>query len=167
MNIRNSDRWGWVRQFPRLWPEARRGRLLSEEDWWQLRQHLDGIDPSLDPGSCLLAHVLHYKLSTADLLLGPAPKGVANGGATVVFAIDNERARHGILRHQLTSFAEDSVIPTNSLLGATLAGMRIGQRAPLLCKNRRVASLWLLDVEQPVIAEVAVSTERSATRRAI
>ena len=55
--------------------------------------------------------------------------------------------RHEI--HVGNSGRQRGIIPVSSLLGATLIGMRIGQRAPLLCEDGSVKSLVVVDTVTP------------------
>lgn len=154
MTIRNNDCANLRESTQQALFQVRRSWQLVEGDYLKMRQYVNDSDPTQDRALCLLTHVLRHRVSTSGVIRGPAPKTLAIGGATVIFAVDNKNAQQGVLSHEAKEAATDLVIPVRSLLGATLIGMQAGQRAPLLCESGRVASLWLLEVFHPCVPRI-------------
>ena len=98
------------------------------------------------PSWTLLAYVLHDMIVNTEPCRGPIERDIVVGGSLVSYAAGGgavaagllvQRARHGT--RQL------GIIPVASLLGATLIGMRVGQRSPLFCEDGSVKSLVVVD----------------------
>lgn len=126
------------------------GTLLPQSDYTHLLEHLDICERDRARSSALLARVLHHKivttlpsreLVTRDVVVGGSRVSYRLGGGAVASGLLVQRARLG--SRQL------GIIPVASLLGATLIGMRVGQRAPLLCEDGTVTSLVVVDTLPP------------------
>ena len=71
---------------------------------------------------------------------------VAIGGSRVTYSIDRGTRQTGLLSHRARTASGINVIPVPSLLGATLIGMTVGQRAPLLLEGGAIKAVRLLAV---------------------
>lgn len=127
----------------------RRHLELPESDHAQLRRHLEQCEETQYPASRLLAHVLRNKIMVTDPVSKLHARDLVTGGCRVTYCVNNAEPQTGLLVHRARSGAVSGVIPVSSLLGATLIGMRIGQRAPLLCEDGSIMSLSVLDVMPP------------------
>ncbi|WP_323005442.1 hypothetical protein [Pseudorhodobacter sp.] len=136
---------------PRLAPLSRpRPRsVLPEADHQKLQQHLTCCQQSQLPIWTLLAYVLLNKIMTTEPVSDFHARDLVTSGCRVSYSVNGEPAQTGLLVHSARSEFGSGVIPVSSLLGATLIGMRIGQRAPLLCEDGTVMSLSVLDVLPP------------------
>lgn len=121
--------------------------VLSDFDRRYLERHLQDCEPAREP---LLSHVLRHKLEAPEMAGIQAPRDAVGGGCTLEFRIDDGPARSGRLCHVSGAGDRDGVIPVFSLLGATLIGMRVGQRAPLLREDGSISAVRVLDVIHPV-----------------
>ena len=119
---------------------------LRDEDRRHLEDHLRRSEMAGQP---FLPHILHHKITSSTSLDEPVPEDVVTGGCRVTYAIDGGPAESGLLVHRARTGAVSGVIPVSSLLGATLIGMRIGQRAPLLSLDGTIASVLVLGVAHP------------------
>lgn len=120
---------------------------LPDADRRQIEEQLRHCDGTRAP---FLAHVLHHKLSSCRAVsASQADSDVVIGGCHVSYAIDGGPAQSGLLVHRARAGAAPGVIPVSSLIGATLIGMRVGQRAPLLCEDGTIVSLCVLNVTPP------------------
>ncbi|AHC99559.1 hypothetical protein METH_01505 [Leisingera methylohalidivorans DSM 14336] len=95
----------------------------------------------------MLSYVLANKLMNARLIAEVHCSDLAVGGSHVTYAVDGEAPQTGLLLHRAGPEPIRGVIPVASLLGATLIGMRVGQRAPLLCENGSISKLIVSGVE--------------------
>lgn len=127
-------------------PRARDWASLPENDLRQLRQHLGVCERTRPPAWTLLAHVLHYKIMSMTPSNEARYTDIAIGGSRVTFSIDEKPPTSGLLVHDAGGIAE---IPVASLLGATLIGMGVLQRAPLLNEDGSISSILVLGVVQP------------------
>lgn len=138
-------------------PEGRHGpkvlgpesSALPEADHQQLRHHLDQCETSRKPGWTLLSNVLRHKAMKTEPVRDLQDSDLATGGSHVTFSVDGGHAQSGLLSHQARSGLASGVIPVSSLLGATLIGMRVGQRAPLLFDDGSIGTVQVLGVVQP------------------
>ena len=119
---------------------------LSAADRWQLKRHLHACNLS---GDTMLAHVLRHKLGAPERCGEAVPRDAVVGGATLDYRIDNGPVQSGLLCHRSRTGGVSGVIPVLSLLGATLIGMRTGQRAPLLREDGAIVTVAVLSVAQP------------------
>lgn len=137
-----------TRQGPKvLGPES---SALPETDHQQLRRHLDQCETTRRPGWALLANVLRHKAMKTQPVRDLHDSDLATGGSHVTFCVDNGHQQTGLLSHQARTGLASGVIPVSSLLGATLIGMRVGQRAPLLFDDGSIGTVTVLGVAQPV-----------------
>lgn len=136
----------------RLGPK-RQGRppaLLPDSDYRRLHEHLEQCEAADQPARPLLAHVLDHKIRTTRPA-GDAELGdVVTGGCRVTYSVDGAPSETGLLVHRARSDLGSGVIPVASLLGATLIGMQVGQRAPLLFEDGRVGAISVLAVPQSI-----------------
>lgn len=128
---------------------ARASTALLDADRRHLKRHLKQCEVEREPFWPLLAHVLHHKIMTTEPVVGPYPCGLAVGGSLVTYSLDGGAERTGLLTHWARSGILGGVIPVASLLGATLIGMWVGQRTPLLCEDGTIVSLSVLAVVPP------------------
>ncbi len=131
----------------RFGPQVRRTLLtpLPDADRRQLESHLRR---SKSVGQPFLTHVLHNKIRSSISCSENIPADVVTGGCRVIYSIDGAPAQSCLLSHRARMGAVSDVIPVSTLLGATLIGMRIGQRAPLLCLDGTVATVSVLGVSR-------------------
>lgn len=119
---------------------------LRDDDCDHLEQHLKQPDIARRP---FLDHVLRHKISASRPTQGEVPKDVVTGASCVSYAIDGAAVQIGYLSHRARNSVQTGVIPVCSLLGATLIGMRVGERAPLLREDGTISSLTVLSVTPP------------------
>ncbi len=126
------------------------GTLLPQSDYTHLLEHLDICERDRARSSALLARVLHLKIVTTLPSRGLVPPDVVVGGSRVSYTLGGGAVATGLLvQRARLGTRQLGIIPVASLLGATLIGMRIGQRAPLLCEDGSVTSLVVLDTLPP------------------
>ena len=123
---------------------------LPKADHRKLQEHLDACDCALRSSSKLLAYLLANKLMNTRPVEGLHCSDLAIGGSRVTYAIDDETPQTGLLVHRARAGLPSGVIPVASLLGATLIGMRVGQRAPLLREDGTIGRLAVVDVSSPI-----------------
>jgi len=126
-------------------PKARPGMLavLTDADRRQLEGHLRGCEPVKVP---FLSKVLDHKIRFSASSDGSMTDDVVTGGSRVIYAIAGGPVKSGQLCHATKKQANSGVIPVASLLGVTLIGMQVGQRAPLLQEDGTIVSLSVLGV---------------------
>ncbi len=95
--------------------------------------------------SPLLSGLLRHKLGVAGTIEAPAPSALVSSGRLIIYKVAGENARSGILI--MSTMPSHGTIPIGSLLGATLIGLRRGQRAALLQEDGEVGSVVVLEVE--------------------
>lgn len=122
---------------------------LPETDYTQLLSHLTACEQNRGPGWTLLAYVLHNKIVNTEPVSAAHLPNVATGSSFVTYTVHDGPEQTGLLIHRARSDARTGVIPVCSLLGATLIGMQIGQRSPLLCDDGTILSLNVTDVTAP------------------
>lgn len=132
--------------FPHVVPIASE-RVLPADDIAQLNQHLARAEAD---GAVFLAHVLRHRIDGVRPMPDGLPRDIVTGGCRVRYTIDCGPAQTGLLSHRARADASSGVIPVASLLGATLIGMRTGQRAPLLCPDGATCILTVLAVVHAV-----------------
>lgn len=89
------------------------------------------------------------RIGTPEAAEKPKACTRVTGGSRVVYSVDDGAAQTGLLIQRARSGAGSGVIPATSRLGATLIGMRVGQRAPLRCEDGAIMILSVLDVTTP------------------
>jgi len=134
-------------------PDARarlRNRsILPEADYRHLQHHLNQCDSTAQTASPFLSHVILRKLTTRQPSADAQAGDLVTGGCQVVYSVDRHPAAIGLLVHRARAGGASGVIPVSSLLGATLIGMRVGQRAPLLHEDGTIGTLSVLGVTYP------------------
>ena len=125
------------------------GAILPEADYRHLQHHLNQCESTGRSASPFLSHVILRKLTTHEPALDVHARNLVTGGCQVVYSVDRKPAATGLLVHRARSGGASGVIPVSSLLGATLIGMRVGQRAPLLHEDGTIGSLSVLSVTHP------------------
>lgn len=119
---------------------------LPASDRQHLVRHLKRCVSDGTPPRPLLQHVLDHKVKVTHSVDGACPDDLVCCGRLVTWSVDGGPARTGLLTHRARAGANSGVIAVASLLGATLIGMRVGQRAPLLCDDGTIVSLEILNV---------------------
>ncbi len=114
---------------------------LPQADHRKLQEHLADCR-----GATLLAYVLANKLMNTRSISEVNCTDLAIGGAYITYAIDGAAPETGLLVHNAHAEAMGGVIPVESLLGATLIGMRTGQNTPLLRANGSIGNLSITAV---------------------
>ncbi len=137
-----QNRFG-PRTRPRIWS------AIPRADHQQLQGHLEQCEQMRQPSWTLLAYVLHHKIMTTEPVSNLHARDLVTGGCRVTYSVNGGPEQTGLLVHRARSGLGSGVIPVSSLLGATLIGMRVGQRAPLLCEDGAIMSLSVLDVTPP------------------
>lgn len=124
--------------------------VLPDADHQQLQRHLEACERNKGSSWTLLAYVLHSKIANIEPITTPAERDIVTGGCRVSYSVNGGANQTGLLVHEARPNALSSgVIAVPSLLGATLIGMRIGQRAPLLCEGGAILSVLVVDVVPP------------------
>lgn len=127
----------------------RKWAILPADDYRQLQRHLDLCESARPPGWAMLAHVLHHKIMTAEPVPTVRVNDMVTDGCRVTYSVDDGPPQIGLLTQRARSGLDNGVIPVFSLMGATLIGMRIGQRAPLPSVDGTVYTVTVLDVAYP------------------
>ena len=124
---------------------------LLESRLIELRGRNEGTAP-------LLVQLIRTKLADAEIVLSDdvAPD-VATTNSRVVFAANGSTADTAVLVQWEHEVARDFTLPITTLLGATLLGMRAGQRAPLLSSDGSIGEVLL----------EAIAFQPEAARRAM
>jgi hypothetical protein len=120
--------------------------VLPTQDYEMLQKHLEACDCALRPSAKLLAYVLANKLMNTRSMDDMAFSDLVIGGSLVTYAVDGTEPQTGLLIHRARAGLPGGVIPVASLLGATLIGMKVGQRAPLLFEDGSIGRLHVIDV---------------------
>lgn len=124
---------------------------LLESRLIELRGRNEGTAP-------LLVQLIRTKLADAEIVLSDdvAPD-VATTNSRVVFAVDGGAAETAVLVHWEHGVARDFTLPITTLLGATLLGMRAGERSPLLQSDGSIREVTLEEIAfQPEAARRAM-----------
>lgn len=122
--------------------------IVSDADRRQLEGHLRNCEAVRTP---FLSRVLERKIRASASSGGEPDDDVVRGGSQVTYSIAGGPQQCGLLVHRARlEAAAGGIIPVASLLGATLIGMRVGQRAPLLCEDGAIVSLMVLGVVRSV-----------------
>lgn len=131
--------------------------VLPEQDYLHLQRHLDRCEKERGMAWTLLAYVLQQKIASVDpvpdthlpdLVTGSCRVGYVVS-CRVGYVVSGGERQVGLMTHRARSGLGNDIIPVASLLGATLIGMRAGQRRPLLCVDGSVRTITVLDVAQP------------------
>ena len=94
-----------------------------------------------------LLALLRQKLRLAREAPHPAPAHLATFGRRVVYQLDKADPADGILSFGIVCHAGE--IPVHSTLGATIIGMKTGQKAIVDTDEGVIRTLVLLDVADP------------------
>lgn len=119
---------------------------MPTADYQKLQEHLEHCECSIRPTSRLLAYVLANKLMNTRPSDDVYYTDLVVGGSCVTYIIDGKEPQSGLLAHRSGAGLPGRIIPVASLLGATLIGMRVGQRAPLLFEDGSIGRLFVKDV---------------------
>jgi len=130
--------------------QPRIGMALPATDYQQLQRHLEECEKSKHPAWSLLTYVLRAKIMMTDPLSNFYACDQVIGGSCVTYSVDRGPEQTGLMAHRARSASGINVIPVASLLGATLIGMTVGHRAPLLLDNGSIKSVRVLAVSQPI-----------------
>lgn len=134
-----------LRSGPGLRPRIR--SVLPDADHQQLQRHLEACERNKESSWMLLAYVLHSKIANIEPISAPLERDIVTSGCRVSYSVNGGAIQTSLLVHDARPKAPLSgVISVPSLLGATLIGMRIGQRAPLLCEGGAILSVLVVDV---------------------
>tara|TARA_R100001086_G_scaffold21566_2_gene10432 strand:- start:1921 stop:2415 length:495 start_codon:yes stop_codon:yes gene_type:complete len=100
------------------------------------------------PAPALLEGLLRHKLRFSCEAEDPAPADRVTTERRVTFMISGGGARTGILclRELCDSATDTPCLQVASLLGATLLGMRVQQKSPLLQEDGQIATVVVLAV---------------------
>lgn len=123
--------------------------VLTENECKRLKPHLENCRKRADGTSTLLSYVISTKLMNTEPVAGMHLADRVTGGCLVTFSINSAKPRSGVLVHEALPDSITSEIPVTSLLGATLIGMRAGQRAPLLKDDGTIQRLLVIAVAHP------------------
>lgn len=128
----------------------RKCALVPEDDYRRLISYQRECDGSGEPISILLSYVIRHKLMTLKPVKNLYSADMVTGGCQLEYAIDRGPVQTGLLAHRARCGQAACVIPAYSILGVTLIGMWVGQRAPLLCESGSVRSVSVVRVIQTV-----------------
>jgi hypothetical protein len=120
---------------------------LIDEDARRLRGHLDRCDQIGRGVYPLLGAFIRAKL--ADAVIGDAQQAgtdTAFGYSLVIYAVDGLASRSQVLSHWPSPIRGGFGLSTCSLLGATLLGMKVGRRSPLLRADGTTGTVELLGI---------------------
>lgn len=128
-----------------------RGRaVLPVADYDLLLEYLEICERDRGPNWALLAYVLQNRIVNTEPSHRPVDRDIVVSRNEVIYSVSGASVEVGLLVHQPNvGPRQRGTIPVSSLLGATLIGMRIGQRAPLLCEDGSVKSLVVVDTVMP------------------
>lgn len=119
---------------------------MPTADYQKLQEYLEHCECAMRPTSRLLAYVLANKLMNTRPSDDVYYTDLVMDGSCVTYIIDGKEPQSGLLAHRFRAGLPGGIIPVASLLGATLIGMRVGQRAPLLFEDRSIGRLFVKDV---------------------
>lgn len=119
---------------------------LPTADHQKLQEHLEDCECAMRSSSRLLAYVLANKLLNTRPADDVRDNDLVVGGSTVTYAVNGGDPQTGLLVHRARAGLSGGVIPVASLLGSTLIGMRVGQRAPLLFEDGAIGRISVIAV---------------------
>lgn len=124
--------------------------VLPVADYDLLLEYLEICERDRGSNWALLAYVLQNRIVNTEPSHRPVDRDIVVSGSKVTYSVGGTSVEVGLLVHQPNAGPRQrGIIPVSSLLGATLIGMRIGQRAPLLCEDGSVKSLVVVDTVTP------------------
>lgn len=122
--------------------------VLTKADRRALAEHIVRADKvgtgAFEMLTRLLSQKLLYATVREDDKIGAA---TAAGGSRVTYAIDDQEPQSGQLFHHDEYALGQNGIHVGTLLGATLIGMKAGNRAPFLQADGSFRSVRLLSVD--------------------
>lgn len=121
-------------------------QILPRDDHEKLQQHLEACECVRRPSSKLLSYVLANKLMNTRPVDDVHHSDLVVGGAVVTYTVNGNEPQTGEVIHRARVGLSDSAIPVSSLLGATLIGMHVGERAPLLFEDGTIGRLTVTAV---------------------
>ena len=105
---------------------------LSTRDFWYLREHYRRCLAAGTGAHLRLAALIHAKMGRAEVIpMREVDPALATGGSRLIFALDDQPVRSGLLLHWGYCGAGLRRLGVPSLLGITLLGMRVGQRCDM------------------------------------
>lgn len=117
------------------------------QDARQIEIHLRRLDAARSGIAALVSEILRLKLKHARILEDAADTArLAIGNSLVRYKINADDDRTALLLYREQNAAIPDHIAVQSLLGATILGMREGQGAPLLRSDHTFTIVRLLDV---------------------
>ena len=140
-------------------PHTRRAPLvaLTKEDRTALRDHLRDCELSVLWNDRLLARLLRSRIVLAACLTQNDRAEFATGGCWLIYRLDGGNPESGRLVHHLRGSKQDNEIGVASILGATLIGLRKGQKVGLVTGG----DVELLDI--PPMRELSPDTTDKPT----
>lgn len=120
---------------------------LTVADRLGIERLLDNKATRHAPNPSILDGLLRHKLRSARGAPEPAPADLVVAGSIVTYMISGEGARSGELSMQAMPLPGRILVA--SLLGATLIGMRVLQKTPLLRDDGEIDTVVVLDVTPP------------------
>lgn len=123
------------------------GYLLTLEDRIGIERLVYNRGTRESPLSPVLHGFLRHKLQSSSGAPEPTPRDLVVAGRHVTFSINDGEPCFATLSMRPLPFPDH--IPVASFLGATLIGMRVLQKAPLLRKNGRIDTVFVMDVAAP------------------
>jgi hypothetical protein len=145
INVINPDKTNPI-VFTGLGALGSKTAIILQTDYQKLQEHLEDCACAMRPCSALLIYVLSHKLMNTKPVSNVHCSDLVTGGCRVTYTVDDHAPQASKLAHRARAGLVSGAIPVASLLGATLIGMRIGQRAPLLDEDGKISRLAVIDV---------------------
>ena len=138
---------------------------LTAKDYSLLESRLIELRGRNEGTAPLLVQLIRTKLADAEIVLSEdVDPEVATTNSRVVFSVDGRAAETAVLVHWEHEVAREFALPITTLLGATLLGMRAGNRAPLLRSDGGIREVALLEIAfQPEAARRAMRRDGAAS----
>jgi transcription elongation GreA/GreB family factor len=128
--------------------------ILSRRDYWQLNEHRRRCEYLGGAGAIRLAHLLRAKMADAIVVDDcELYADVVSGTSRVTFSFDGRRLETRVLYHWSYPENDCSRLHVGTFLGATLIGMTIGQRMPLLAGDGTQGEVQVLRIHTSGVAE--------------
>lgn len=120
---------------------------LTSRDYVLLEGHLLKLLAGQDPADGLLLRLIRTKLADTGIVLSNdiAPD-VATGDSRLVYSIDGDTGKTGVLRHWAHEHDGPDAVPVLSRLGITMLGMKANQQVPLLREDGSLGQVALIKV---------------------
>lgn len=123
---------------------------VPEADYHRLKAYQEQCDESQDRAEIMLSYIIRHKLMTLKPVKNLYAAHMVTSGRQFQYVIDQGPVQDGLLVHRARWGQGTGVIPAYSILGVTLIGMLVGQRAPLLCENGSIRSVTVSRVIQAI-----------------